>query len=272
MILRLKKLFLLVTLSTLTFSCGKKVEQAFSFVQLCDPQLGMGGYEHDKETFAQAVEQINELNPDFVVICGDLVHSPNDSSYKDFQEIMSGFTVPCHLAPGNHDIRKVPTAQTIAYYRNKIGKDYYHFKNKDHLFIITNTQYWKCDVENESKLHNEWFEKTIKRKKSKRHSTFVIGHYPLYTESPDEKEHNFNLPEPHRKQILQLLKDNNAAAYLSGHTHKLTINNYEDIELVSGETTSKNFDKRPFGYRVWTVDQNAVEHHFVPLKEIRKIQ
>ena len=45
----------------------------FSFAQMCDTQLGMGGYEHDVKTFGLAVTQINKMKPDFVVICGDLV-------------------------------------------------------------------------------------------------------------------------------------------------------------------------------------------------------
>ena len=56
----------------------------FSFVQMCDTQLGMGGYEHDVKTFGLAVDQINEMKPDFVVICGDLVNKANDQSWAGF--------------------------------------------------------------------------------------------------------------------------------------------------------------------------------------------
>ena len=47
--------------------------RSFTFAQICDTQLGMGGYEHDVKTFKTAVAQINALKPDFAVICGDLV-------------------------------------------------------------------------------------------------------------------------------------------------------------------------------------------------------
>ena len=137
-------------------SCGRKEEKIFSFVQLCDTQLGMGGYEHDLETFKQAIIQINALNPDFVIICGDLVNDANDSSYSDFISIMKEFKVPCHLAPGNHDVGNVPTETSLNYYRKTIGKDYYEFQNKNHSFIVTNTQLWKHNVEHESEKHNKW--------------------------------------------------------------------------------------------------------------------
>ena len=32
----------------------------FSFAQMCDTQLGMGGYEHDVKTFGLAVDPINK--------------------------------------------------------------------------------------------------------------------------------------------------------------------------------------------------------------------
>ncbi|MCA1747670.1 MAG: hypothetical protein LC655_08230, partial [Bacteroidales bacterium] len=68
--------------------------ESFSFVQLCDPQLGMGGYEHDKATFKQAVKQINALDVDFVAICGDFVHHSSDSSFADYIEIRDGLNKP----------------------------------------------------------------------------------------------------------------------------------------------------------------------------------
>lgn len=44
------------------------------------------------------------------------------------------------------------------------------------------------------------------------------------------------------------------------------INDYKEIQLVNGETTSKNFDKRPFGFPVWRVaNQRPFEHDLVSL-------
>ena len=78
---------LVISLMVFSISCKENTDQPFTFVQLCDTQLGMGGYDHDVKTFNQAAVQINELNPDFVVICGDLVHNAADSTFADFNEI-----------------------------------------------------------------------------------------------------------------------------------------------------------------------------------------
>ncbi|WP_173280063.1 metallophosphoesterase [Winogradskyella eckloniae] len=247
-------------------SCTTKDTESFSFVQLCDTQLGMGGYKHDIATFKQAVSQINELNTDFVVIYGDLVNDAADSTYIEFKNIMKGLKTTCYVAAGNHDVGNIPNDSTLRFYRNTIGKDYYDFKHKNNAFVVINTQLLKVDVENESKKHYNWFKNTLKTQKEEQHAVFVIGHYPLFTESPNEEEHYFNLPVDKRKEILELFKNNNVSAYLSGHTHKLTINNFEGIQLVSGEATSKNLDDRPLGFRQWEVSKDTITHTFVNLK------
>ena len=75
----------------------------FTFAQICDTQLGFSEYEQDMKAFQQAVRQINELKPSFVVICGDLVNEAGEKSFADFNQIKAGFQVPCYCASGNHD-------------------------------------------------------------------------------------------------------------------------------------------------------------------------
>jgi len=251
----------------LLVSCARKAREPFSFVQICDPQLGMGGYEHDMETFKQAVRQINALGCDFVVICGDLVHHASDSAFNDFLRIKADLNIPCYYVPGNHDIGKVPTDTSLAYYRQKLGKDYYAFTHKGYAFIATNTQLWKADVGEESERHEAWFKDTLRALSAGEHPVFVIGHYPFYIKHPEEEEQYSNLPAEKRKEILALLVENNVVAYLSGHRHEAIIHNYQGIQLVTGETTSKNFDKRPMGFRQWDVSGDTVRHFFVPLEE-----
>jgi len=246
-------------------SCNVGKQKPFSFVQLCDPQLGMGGYGHDTATFKQAVRQINELDCDFVVICGDLVHHAGDSTYGDFLRIIEGFKMPCHVAPGNHDVGNTPDDTTLRYYRKTIGEDYYSFRNKGVTFMVTNTQLWKADIGGESENHDLWFKESLVREGRKGTPVIVIGHYPLFLEHPDEEEEYFNLPVGKRQELLQLFLQNNVKAYLSGHTHRTVVNNYENILLVSGETTSKNFDGRPAGFRLWEVFPDSLVQHFVPL-------
>lgn len=162
----------------------KAADGPFTFVQLCDTQLGMGGYEHDVRTFTQAVVQVNALQPDFAVICGDLVQTPNAKSFADFNTIKAGFSVPCYCASGNHDVLNKPTAASLKYYRETVGPDYYKVEHKGYTFVIVNTQLWKAPLAGESEKHHAWVVETLKDAKIKGSPVFIVAHYPLFVKSP----------------------------------------------------------------------------------------
>ncbi|HQZ29718.1 MAG: metallophosphoesterase [Verrucomicrobiales bacterium] len=259
-------LFSLVTAVSVFAAQHINEKQAFSFVQMCDTQLGMGGYEHDVLTFNQAVKQINELQADFVVICGDLVNNPDEKSFGDFQAIRAKFTLPCYCAPGNHDVGNVPTKASLATYRETIGKDYYSLEHKGYTIVVANTQLWKAPLEGESEKHDVWFQQTLEEAKAKNSPIFVVVHYPLFLKDIEEEEVYSNLPIEKRKEIFALCKKNGVVAFLAGHTHRQISNEKEGILFVNGETTSKNFDKRPMGFRHWNVgSKGELQNTFVKL-------
>ena len=259
-------LFSLATVASVVAAQLSKEPQPFSFVQMCDTQLGMGGYEHDVATFKQAVKQINALPVDFVVICGDLVQTANDQSFADFNEIKAKFTLPCYCAPGNHDVGNAPTKASLANYREKIGKDYYSIEHKGYTVVVANSQLWKAPVEGESEAHDAWFKKTLEEAKAKGSPAFVVFHYPLFLKDIEEKESYYNQSIEKRKEVFALCKKNGVVAFLAGHTHKQISNEKDGILLVNGETTSKNFDKRPMGFRRWNIgSEGGLEHEFVKL-------
>ncbi len=255
--------------SCASLSRKRSENQSFSFVQICDTQLGMGGYEHDVKAFETAVAKINELNPDFVVICGDLVNTANEESFSDFKKIKAGLNVPCYCVPGNHDVGNEPMPQSLQFYRQVMGEDYYSFEHKGYSFVGVNTQLWKAPVTDETKKHDAWLEKTLETASKKRLPVFVVGHYPLFLKEPDEGEEYMNLPPAKRKELLGLYEKRGVVAVLGGHTHRLLINEYKGIQLVNGETTSKNFDNRPFGFRLWHIgNERPFLHEFVPLADV----
>jgi serine/threonine-protein phosphatase CPPED1 len=256
-----------VVLSLFLAVHSQPATKAFTFAQLCDPQLGFGeSYEKDVDSFKLAVQKINELKPDFLVICGDMVHSFNDKSVTDFKEIASGLKMRFYCCPGNHDIGDKPTEESLNKYRNAFGKDYFSFDHKGFTFIVANTCLWKVTVAGESQKHDSWFKQTLEAAREKKSPVFFIGHHPLYAKNPDETDGYFPLPSGIRSDLLKLFSSSGAVAVLTGHAHELIVNDYEGIPLVSGESTCRNFDKRPFGFRVWKVEsRDSIANAFVPL-------
>ena len=245
---------LTILIATLSLAFEAHAE-AFTFVQMCDTQLGMGGYEHDVKTFELAVEQINALKPDFVVICGDLIDDTNDDqAFADFKRIRDGFDMPCYSAPGNHDVGNNPTPALLKRYREIMGDDYFAVEHKGFTFIIVNTQLWKAPVEGESEKQHEWLKDALNKAVAKNSPVFIVGHYPLFLSDPGEKEQYFNLPVETRAMLLRLFLSHKVVGILTGHTHRIVENTYEGMQLVTSGTTSRNFDKAPMGFRVWTIE------------------
>jgi 3',5'-cyclic AMP phosphodiesterase CpdA len=238
----------------------------FTIIQMCDPQLGMGGYEADKKRFAQAVKQIDELHADLVVICGDLVNHAEPHSFEDFNAIRASLNIPCYCAPGNHDVGNTVTPEHLEQYRKYIGKDYYSFQHKGFLFVVANTQLWKSPLSNESEKHDEWFRHALEEGAVRHQPIIVVSHFPIFVKKPDEPDNYYNIPLGKREELLALFRRFGVVAHLAGHTHTTQIHYYDGIQMVASQNTSKNFDKQPFGFRLWHLGGERPYHHeFIPL-------
>lgn len=241
--------------------------EPFTFVQLCDPQLGMGGYERDVRTFELAVQQINASSADFIIICGDLTEAIDDSQIKEFKRIKAGFTKPAYCAAGNHDLSNNPNSATLELYRQRIGPDWLSFEHKGITFAIVNTQLWKANIPEECSRQEQWLDGVLDQAVEKESPVVIAGHYPLFDQDPNEKEGYFNLPLETRKALLKKFYENGVVAVLSGHAHKNNIQSVSDIQFVTTASTSRNFDGAPMGYRVWKVEgEPPWKHEYVPVE------
>ena len=232
----------------------------FTFVQLCDPQLGFGGYDSDLLRLEQAVRQIDAMQPkpDFVVVCGDLVHAPGTDDewarqYGDVKRALSELTVPCYIVPGNHDVGKAPTAEALQRYRKYVGKDYYAFDHKGCTFVMADSQLWMKNVPRESDAQDRFVRQAVKSAHDKGLKVFVVQHIPLFVRSPDEPAQSSSLPPEIRKDLLEFYRENGVVAILSGHLHDHLDWQYNSIQMVTGEATSVMNKGRPRGFRVWHV-------------------
>ena len=242
--------------------------RSFDFVQMCDPQVGFTEYAEDLKRFAAAVKQINALHPDLVVICGDLVNTPDEKSFADFNAAKARFAVPCYAAPGNHDVGNNPTPDSLERYRRLAGKDYYSVEHKGSRFVVVNSQLWKTPVSGETERQDAWLKRTLETAAKRQERVFVVMHHPLFTKEAEEPDNYFNLPPARRGDLLSLFKRCGVVAVLAGHTHTTTVGEYQGIQLVTSETTCKTFAKRPYGFRIWHVEaQRPYRNEFAPLAD-----
>ena len=103
----------------------------YSFAVISD----LTGSERER-VFDLAVEQINLLRPDFVIGVGDLVENGEAKQFECFRSRAERLTMRFYYTPGNHDM--ADTGEQ--YWQRELGRTYYHFRYKDTLFLVLNSE------------------------------------------------------------------------------------------------------------------------------------
>jgi 3',5'-cyclic AMP phosphodiesterase CpdA len=99
--------------------------------------------------FENAIDQVNLIKPDFVVMLGDYIRGQRrpgelESEYEKFYQALLELKVPAFLLPGNHDgyINEIDGAR---WYENNIGPLYFSFDVGDCHFTCLDTYEWPRD-------------------------------------------------------------------------------------------------------------------------------
>jgi serine/threonine-protein phosphatase CPPED1 len=247
----------------------------FFFIQITDPQIGMSdsnaGFEKETELYEKAVVHINRLEPDFVIITGDLVNKQDDKSQiAEFKRITSKIktSIPVYVSPGNHDIGQTPTEQTINEFIRNYGYDRFSFKHKKSLFIGLNSCIIKSSTPLLEESQNDWLQKEL-RKKARHKLIFV--HYPFFITSPDEPDQYFNIPLETRKKYLDLFKENNVDVIFAGHLHDNGYGKDGNMEMVTTSAVGKPLAKYPSGMRIIKVYSDRIENEYYSLEEVPSV-
>jgi len=96
------------------------------------------------KTFQIAMQQINLLQPEFVINVGDLIEGYSDQlaelndEWNEADSWLNMLDMPFFKTPGNHDIAN-KTAREV--WLNRYGATYYYFLYKNVLFLVLDTEY-----------------------------------------------------------------------------------------------------------------------------------
>ena len=102
-----------------------------------------GGGARPEGTYERAIEQLNWLQPEFVMSVGDFVEgytteqAEMDEQWDEFEAIVAKLEPPFFYVRGNHDINMPLTRKAWA---DRRGPQYYAFKYKDVLFVALDTE------------------------------------------------------------------------------------------------------------------------------------
>jgi hypothetical protein len=154
--------------------------ETFHFAVVSDRTGG-----HRARIFSQAIDQLNLLQPAFVISVGDLIEGYTKESaklsgeWKEFQSFACKLQMPFFYVPGNHDVSNEYQEKD---WQERFGRRYYHFVYRDVLFLMLCSEDPAPggDTGGVSKEQIAFVEKTLKENAGVRW-TIVALHRPLWT-------------------------------------------------------------------------------------------
>lgn len=248
-------------------------DNPFFFIQLTDTQFGMydsKNIEKETELYEKAVEHINRLKPDFVVITGDLVNKPDSeeqlTEFKRITKLISS-EIPVYVLPGNHDVKNKPDRESIKYYLDTYNYQWFSFEHNSSQFIGLNTSIIKSHYKKYERKQFKFLEKSLKKAKDADHIV-VFTHYPFFNDEFDEAEGYSNIDPDTRLKYLDLFSASSVDAIFSGHLHENRENEYKGMQVITTGPVGKPLGDDPSGFRVVKVFPDKIESEYYGLEEV----
>jgi len=148
---------------------------------------------HRAGVFADAVEKLNLLKPEFVVSIGDLIEGyiADDAGlnrqWDEFDSLVNKLQMPFFYVPGNHDISSSVMAEK---WQERLGPSYYHFLYRDVLFLCLNTEDGSSRWIDDRQM--QYFQDVLKANRNVRW-TLVFMHQPMWLGGSYENWQQFEL-------------------------------------------------------------------------------
>jgi len=216
-------------------------DEDYFFICISDPQIGMWNRVMEEEYSRKCVKIINELQPRFVVCCGDMSHEKDDRKKQEeevsiFKQIYSKIDdhIPLICVCGNHDVGDLSSsAFSLSRYKDRFGDDYFAFHAGGVKYIVFNSSLYvdPGEAERDSRAQNVWLDGELSSDYDSKH-TIAFCHIPPFINEPDEGEGYFNMPEKKRGALLEKLNDADVSHLFCGHYHRNAGGKYKDLEVV----------------------------------------
>ncbi len=250
-------------------SCSPKFTE-FTFVQMTDPQIGFRdnsqGLVHTDTLFSKAVGAVNALNPECVIITGDLINDAYDK-YQDsiYRANRSKIKAEVYEIPGNHDIRPWNPENHYRYLRQR-GYERFSFRLGGCAFIGFDSNCIKDGQEKAEEEQFRWLEWELRKARRYKY-VFVFLHCPVIRESVDEENDYFNFhkgPSGSREKYIALFKKYGVDAVFAGHTHMDYDTTVEGIRFVTAGPVGMPLGRGYSGYEVIKVSKDGIDCRFIP--------
>jgi hypothetical protein len=216
-------------------------DEAFIFAVFGDRT---GGPADGVKILAQAVADVNLVQPDLVMTVGDLINGYNTrpewmAQMTEFTDIMDRLLCPWYPVAGNHDVywrgAGRPEREHEGDYEAHFGPLWYALRHKDCWFLSLYTDegnpktgernFSKAECQRMSPEQMAFLDQTLKRASDARH-VFVFLHHPRWLGG--------NYGDDWEKVHQRLVAAGNVTAVFGGHIHRMVHSGVRDgIEYMT---------------------------------------
>ncbi len=243
----------------LVFSSILAQNKAFQFVFMTD--IHLRPEKNAVAGFDQAIDKINQINPDFVITGGDQIDDALDQTFKRadllynlYKTSIKRLKMPIYNTIGNHDLFGIYRTSGISpkhpefgkkIFTSRLNRRYYTFDFRGWHFIIldsikiTDSGKYRGEIDQEQ---IRWLTNHLKNLDKK--NPIIIGsHVPFYSIMPqiDERFKVEKFLLTNTKEILGLFKDHNLKLVLQGHVHTYEVIQSKGIYFISAGAISANW-------------------------------
>lgn len=274
--------YIIVSLIQIITGCASQTRlNSFFFIQMADTQFGFFTDNKDfkKETinFEKAIAEANRLQPAFIVVCGDLVNKPGDTDQiTEYKRIASKLhpAIKLYNVAGNHDVENIPTNNSLMNYRKHFGEDHYRFQAGNLFGIVLNSSLMKepDSAREEAAAQDQWLRSALEQaRSSKSKLIMVFQHHSLFLTDAEEQDQYFNFSSEKRREYLELFIKYNVKYVFAGHYHRNALGRAGDLEMITTGPVGRPLGPDPSGFRVVTVNGDAVEHRYYSLDSLSDV-
>ncbi|HKK61795.1 MAG TPA: metallophosphoesterase, partial [Bacteroidales bacterium] len=226
--------FLLIVFVAVIFTGCNSGKDELTFVHLTDIHVAPGA--ESEADLRDVVSDINNLEPDFVVVTGDLTNNGTNAALEAAKNVLDRLDVPYYAIPGNHETNWSESAGLK--FNELWGNDRFLFTKGQFMFVGFNTgPYMKMGDGHVKQEDLQWLRRMLKEKKGEDQILITMTHYPLADGLDNWTE------------VTRILKEHDCRMAFCGHGHNIKLMNFDGIPGSMGRSTMKGGHEVP-GYTI----------------------
>lgn len=218
--------------------------------------LHVGAHNHVEKTLLDAIDQVNNLNPDLVVLTGDLTDNGYYLEFLKVNEYLELFENPVMVVPGNHDARHVGNETFEEIFHDRSGT--LSNDTGDLTVIGLDSSEPDLDYGKVGRPQQIWMEDELLNAQNNNQYKIIALHHHIIPVPKTGRERNVLADAG---DILHSLTNNNVDLVISGHKHVPHVWELQKTVFVTAGTVSslKLRGKDINSFNTYNIEKNTLE-------------